>query len=99
MNAKPELESWHLHFEGNVQGVGFRYTCRMIAESRGVGGWVRNLSDGRVEALITGEPGRLGQFVEQLVRAQGGRIGNMKKSIGVADPEAESSEFSVLATF
>ena len=99
MNQKPELEAWHLHFEGHVQGVGFRYTCRMIAESLGVGGWVRNLSDGRVEALITGEPGRLRQFVEQLFRAQAGRIVDMKKSIGKADPEAESSEFSVLATF
>ncbi|MCH2183243.1 MAG: acylphosphatase [Mariniblastus sp.] len=99
MNASPELEAWHLYFEGNVQGVGFRYTCRMIAESIGVGGWVRNLSDGRVESLITGEPAVLQQFLEQLSGAQAGRIRNIKKSIEAAGPEGWSSEFSILATF
>jgi acylphosphatase len=39
---------------GQVQGVFFRDTCRRMALERGVGGWVRNLPDGRVEAVFEG---------------------------------------------
>ena len=41
--------------EGRVQGVGFRYFARDAAIREGVTGWVQNLSDGRVEALIEGD--------------------------------------------
>jgi acylphosphatase len=39
---------------GEVQGVYFRDTCRRVAARRGVAGWVRNLRDGRVEAVFEG---------------------------------------------
>jgi acylphosphatase len=39
---------------GEVQGVYFRDTCRRMAAQRGVNGWVRNLRDGRVEAVFEG---------------------------------------------
>jgi acylphosphatase len=39
---------------GRVQGVFFRDTCRREAQAAGVGGWVRNLPDGSVEALFEG---------------------------------------------
>ena len=41
---------------GRVQGVFFRDTCRRLAERHGVAGWVRNLPDGRVEAVFEGPP-------------------------------------------
>lgn len=41
---------------GRVQGVWFRDTCRRVAEGHGVAGWVRNLPDGRVEAVLEGDP-------------------------------------------
>lgn len=39
---------------GRVQGVFFRETCRVVAVEHGVCGWVRNLPDGRVEAVFEG---------------------------------------------
>lgn len=39
---------------GLVQGVFFRDTCRHVATQAGVAGWVRNLPDGRVEAVFEG---------------------------------------------
>lgn len=39
---------------GRVQGVGFREALRAEARRHGIAGWVRNLSDGKVEALLQG---------------------------------------------
>jgi acylphosphatase len=39
---------------GEVQGVNFRATCQWMAVQHGVTGWVRNLADGRVEAVFEG---------------------------------------------
>lgn len=49
--------------EGRVQGVWFRESTRREADSLGVAGWVRNLSDGRVEAVFEGEPSAVNQMV------------------------------------
>ncbi len=46
----------HLVIVGHVQGVGFRYAMLMKAAETGVRGWVRNRSDGAVEALVQGTP-------------------------------------------
>jgi len=45
----------HVLVSGRVQGVGFRWHARAKAEELGLAGWVRNLPDGRVEALVEGE--------------------------------------------
>ena len=44
----------HVVVRGEVQGVGYRYTLRMIARESGVTGWVRNRVDGSVEAEVEG---------------------------------------------
>jgi acylphosphatase len=41
--------------DGSCQGVGFRYFTKDVAAREGVTGWVRNLPDGRVEAVVEGE--------------------------------------------
>jgi acylphosphatase len=48
---------------GRVQGVFFRDACRRLAEQHGIAGWVRNLPDGRVEAVFEG----LAEDVDRLV--------------------------------
>lgn len=48
---------------GMVQGVNFRHMCRQVAVEHGVAGWVRNLYDGRVEAVFEGP----GDKVDRLV--------------------------------
>ncbi|MEO3993468.1 MAG: acylphosphatase [Desulfurococcaceae archaeon TW002] len=54
----------HLRIYGLVQGVFFRSTMRDVALRLGVTGWVRNLPDGSVEAVIEGDP----EKVERLIR-------------------------------
>ncbi|MEE6295027.1 acylphosphatase [Georgenia wangjunii] len=45
----------HVVVTGLVQGVGMRFACVREAERHGVDGWVRNRSDGTVEAVLEGE--------------------------------------------
>ena len=44
-------------FHGRVQGVGFRYTAKYLAQSLGLTGWVRNEWDGTVTLEIQGRTG------------------------------------------
>ncbi len=58
----------HAVIEGRVQGVYFRESTRREAARLGLGGWVRNLPDGSVEALITGDPDTVDRLVSWLYR-------------------------------
>src|SRR5436190_10579270 len=56
--------SLQVFYEGNVQGVGFRWSIRHIAKGFDITGWVRNLVDGRVELQINGEEAEVRAFLD-----------------------------------
>ena len=58
-----DRERAHLYVSGGVQGVFFRDSARERAERLGLTGWVRNLPDGRVEALFEGPSERVREMV------------------------------------
>jgi acylphosphatase len=57
------LKRAHVLISGRVQGVFFRAYTSEEAQALGLTGWVRNLSDGRVEAVFEGEEKRVEQMV------------------------------------
>jgi acylphosphatase len=64
---------------GRVQGVGFRYFVEDVAQREGVSGYVRNLPDGRVEALVEGEAATVGRVETTLWRGpRGARVDDVE---------------------
>ncbi len=59
------MDQAHLFISGEVQGVGFRYFVLSTAEKSGLTGWVRNLPDGRVEAVVQGEKKKILLLIKQ----------------------------------
>lgn len=54
----------HVFVSGKVQGVFFRSSTKNMAEKLGLCGWVRNLADGRVEAIFEGNKETVEKMVE-----------------------------------
>lgn len=54
----------HLWISGNVEGVGFKSSLRRRAENKNVTGWVENLEDGEVEAVLEGEQGDVAEVMD-----------------------------------
>jgi acylphosphatase len=54
----------HVLAKGRVQGVFFRVTTREEAKKRSIVGWIRNLSDGSVEAIFEGEKGKVKALID-----------------------------------
>ncbi|MFC4990177.1 acylphosphatase [Saliphagus infecundisoli] len=79
----------HVFVSGTVQGVYFRATTRDAAREAGVSGWVRNLADGRVEAVFEGPE----EGVESMVEFchEGSPAADVSDvAVEYGDPEGES---------
>ncbi len=62
--------SLQIFFEGNVQGVGFRWSVKRVAKGFDVVGWVRNLPDGRVELQASGAEAEVRAFIEAIGQSE-----------------------------
>lgn len=91
----------HLLIKGKVQGVGYRAFFERQAELRGLEGWVRNRSDGTVEAAVAGDADRVNELIEACRKGPpASRVEAVDPSETNADMLAmrEREKFAVLPT-
>ena len=75
------MRATRLLISGRVQGVGFRFHAEREALRLGILGHVRNLPDGRVEAVAAGPADRLQAFIERLREGpRGSRVDGVETS-------------------
>jgi acylphosphatase len=91
MAGKSQLpsERRQAFYSGQVQGVGFRYSVRQLAGGFDVAGFVRNLSDGRVELVAEGASAELDEFMA----AVGERMADYIRDVAV-DIRPGTGEFT-----
>jgi acylphosphatase len=83
-----------LVIRGRVQGVGYRYAAVEAAEREGVCGWVRNLRDGGVEALVQGDDHAVERMIAWCrVGPRGARVTSVETQ--TADVRADFSGFTI----
>jgi acylphosphatase len=80
--------AYRVRVYGRVQGVFFRTSMKEVAEDLGVDGWVRNMPDGSVEALVSGEEEKVEKILEWCRR--GPELARVDRvEITPADPPTE----------
>lgn len=84
------------YFSGRVQGVGFRYSTRELAQGFELTGTVENLHDGRVRLEMEGEERELKAFLEELKRQMASFIRDAEEHWG--EGEAKFRGFSIVPT-
>lgn len=82
-----------LHFSGNVQGVGFRYTTANLSQGWPVSGFVQNLPDGRVKLVIEGEESHLSGFEKAIHERLGDYIAESTRED--SPPRGEFTSFEI----
>ena len=79
---------------GQVQGVGFRYFAQRSAARHQVRGYVRNLEDGRVEALAEGPPNAVEEFKHDLTAGPSySKVEHLEET--VLDPSGQYTSFRI----
>ncbi len=92
-NLSDKVEG-HIFFSGNVQGVGFRYSVQRFAADMGLCGWVRNLSDGRVEVQVEGQQADIDRLVQSVERQFDGYIRD--KEISYKQANGQNQNFRII---
>jgi acylphosphatase len=86
----------HVVVEGRVQGVGFRAWVEREAQRRRLSGWVRNRSNGSVEAVFSGDEAQVRSMVEACHR--GPRMAAVRSVNSSVHPDQDWTEFAVWPT-
>lgn len=91
---KKEKVRVHALISGKVQGVFFRGSAKEKAEKLGISGWIKNLRDGRVEAIFEGDKENINKMIEW---AKKGPIGAKIEDFNLSweDYKGDFSEFSI----
>jgi acylphosphatase len=90
----------HYQVEGRVQGVGFRWYVQREAAELGLRGWVRNTTDGHVEAVAAGSPEQIEELEAALQRGSRGSRVDRIRIHNLQDEEAANlSEFLIEGAF
>lgn len=81
--------------KGKVQGVFFRQALKVMAKKNDVSGWVKNLKDGRVEAVLEGDEEKVSRLVEW---SHGGPANARVEDVEIRNEKftGEFSKFDVL---
>jgi len=82
------MRSARLRITGRVQGVGYRAWALQRASRLGLRGWVRNRSDGSVEALMIGEDDAVARMIEA---CREGPFGARVSDVSISDAEDDGS--------
>ena len=82
------MRSARLRITGRVQGVGYRAWALQRASRLGLRGWVRNRSDGSVEALVIGEDDAVARMIEA---CREGPFGARVSDVAISDAEDDGS--------
>ena len=89
-----DLERAHVRISGQVQGVFFRDSTRQKAEELSLAGWVKNLRDGRVEAVFEGPPERVREMLRWC--EEGPRQASVENvDTDIENPDGDLSGFEV----
>jgi acylphosphatase len=86
----------HVRVTGVVQGVGFRWFVREKARRLGLAGWVRNLSDGSVEVVASGDKGQLDLLVSELRKGPAGAVVESVEAMDGTPERPLSSPFGIV---
>ncbi len=88
------MRTIHVFVSGVVQGVGFRYFTKYVAEELGIKGWVRNLEDGRVEIKATGPEESIRKFLNKI--REGPPLAEVRHVSVEDEPLEEFTSFEII---
>jgi len=83
----------HIIFNGQVQGVGFRFTVQRFALNLGLVGWVKNLPNGSVEVLTEGQKESIEKLCQNIEDYFNGNIQN--KNIQITPAQSDFKDFQI----
>jgi acylphosphatase len=90
--AKTDNQQREVYYSGRVQGVGFRYTVRQIAQGHKVTGFVKNLPDGRVQLVAEGAAAEIQAFLDEIVTHLGRYVRDVQQTTSPASGRFRSFE-------
>ncbi|HLB33104.1 MAG: hypothetical protein A3F67_00080 [Verrucomicrobia bacterium RIFCSPHIGHO2_12_FULL_41_10] len=91
------MKTYHIYYEGKVQGVGFRASVLALARGYDVTGGVKNLPDGRVELLVQGDLSEVEDFLTAIRESHlGSHLQSEQKNILTDDTHPSFRGFKIL---